>query len=244
MLKYTLGLILAVIIGAFVFGLVLMTLFAESVGVGIFFLVFAFVLLFAEYKIIRFLIKYNKKVNTPSILNIPAEDILFECKISGREWESFKQDECSSKPILIKSFLVSAPIALISYYILNIRLGQEVDDLSSLISIVISSLTFVLVFYLIFYINGKIYRRLNLFDMGNLKVSVNYLEFNGELIPINSLGYKALSATIKFKDFYNYMEVTRSFYNPKKFIVRRLVFPIPDNQMADIQEILPKLIIK
>lgn len=243
MIKYLLGWAMAFI--GFIFTLIILaTSFHEGkttfdfIIFSIFAIPFLLMLFFGVKFIANHLIKKVK--DAPKV--IPEKDILIEWEVSGTAWEKFREKKCS--PILTFVYSASFTLTIIIGFIVYTNLTSKYDDNSSEDGAIIGTILIsvvIMLYFLIYYSWYKIYGRLYKLKKCYVKISADFIDFNGKLMHLNDEGYRVRGMKINKKSGYNTLFVFRDTYSYKnRRFFDNFTVPLANEKIKDMEALLPR----
>lgn len=238
MFKMILGFLLAFFGFAFLFFFGIMTTTAnESAEVAVY-VVFSLISALITFLGVKLIIKSSNALTKKDLDFLRSEELLMSYQVEGRIWDDFKAKKCSITRIIYGSLLFGLIVGLAVYLVI---LGESQDGGDShpeRIAVIAAIFGLALAGVGQYLSSYKIYGRLNKFDKGEIKIYRNHIELNGEIVPLNAMGFYLNVVKIEGKKLDRFLVFYRGNYNRRKLYIQNIWFPLVDEKLHEAQDII------
>lgn len=230
------------IVGTILFLILLIYSFFQATSTAEVVVLIVFMIPFAllSYWGIRIIFKRNKELRKLIPTEILESQILLSWEISGKDWETYKEYKCSPRVTMIYSFAMSLFVFSFLFLLLNSRLASEGVENSMLVSAIISIITFCFVYYLTNKYRYNVYGRLYNLKTGTCKISYEYVDFCGKLLPLNAESKRVTNVRIYQMAKFNLMNIHTYKFGAASFF-DIIGLPIPFEKIAEAEQIINQL---
>lgn len=241
MLKSFFGWLMAIVGSLIFFILLIYSIFqAESAAEIIVLIVFMLPIAFITYWGIKIILKRQKEIRKLIPTEIDDSKIIISWEISGKDWETYKDYKCSPRVTMMYSMAMALFVLVLTFFLLIGRLEHEGVENPVIVSAIISILTFCVVYYLTNKYRYNVYGRLYNLNKGTCKISYEYVDFCGKLLPLNAESKRVTNVRIYQMAKFNLMNIHTYKIGAASFF-DIIGIPIPFEKIAEAESLIKEI---